>query len=802
LPIPNFKGFIDPLLRVLRDHPEGLRAAAAHELVAERLELTDAEMAERLPSGAQAIFRNRNGWAQDRLKRAGLTESPRTGHWRITPAGMALLAERPSALTEDDLLRITDIKEGRQAAPWRERLTAFRADSAWVQDLAASSRARARALPELNDLLARFLEGRCSLREFADEFGKRSRREWDVFGAKGMIGAGGLSQLAKRRSDDENLQRDLRRWLRLPSSPEAAAAALDEFVAHLTLERRGDARMPVPALAPFLASLAWYAQDPEQWPPAYASARAALEADGLYERNPDHSAGTDYLDFRSAFSELAGALELSIWDLDFLLHWTQRGRSAAPEPTATNDEQDAERPRVWLIALGRNADQFESCYREGVIAIGWGALGDLMAYSTLEELVAKLQSVRADGKNPVNDALACWQFVHEMRIGDAVYVKRGRDRVIAHGVVRSEYRHVPGRPVLPNVREVTWKVRGEWRPSEKQLSMKTLTEIGRYPGLLTDIRAAIGEEPAADTDPDDTPETAEPIAPYALADADKDLFLGRERLEELVSLLRYKKNMILQGPPGVGKTFVATRLAYLLIKSKNKEQIARVQFHPSYSYEDFVQGLRPVESGGFARQDGPLLRFCKDALEDQDSDYVLIIDEINRGNISKILGELLSLIEADKRSPEYALQLAYSRDNEPPFHVPPNLHIIGMMNTADRSIALIDYALRRRFVFVDIEPAFETPAFASEMARLGVPTALRESIAGKMKSLNEQIRLDPGLGRGFEIGHSYFCVANAVYDDAWFSRIVEFEIGPLLREYWCDNPTRIEQLEALLYAEG
>ena len=162
----------------------------------------------------------------------------------------------------------------------------------------------------------------------------------------------------------------------------------------------------------------------------------------------------------------------------------------------------------------------------------------------------------------------------------------------------------------------------------------------------------------------------------------------------------------------------------MLIGSTNEEQIQRVQFHPSYSYEDFVQGLRPVEGGGFVRKDGPLLSFCKDALEDQASPYVLIIDEINRGNVSKILGELLSLIEADKRDPRYGVTLAYARDDEPRFHVPPNMFVIGMMNTADRSLAFVDYALRRRFVFCDLEPAFGTERFDADLTRRGVEASL------------------------------------------------------------------------------
>jgi MoxR-like ATPase len=271
-------------------------------------------------------------------------------------------------------------------------------------------------------------------------------------------------------------------------------------------------------------------------------------------------------------------------------------------------------------------------------------------------------------------------------------------------------------------------------------------------------------------------------------------------LRELVELCRYKKNIIIQGPPGVGKTFAASRLAHLLIGSTNEEQIQRVQFHPSYSYEDFVQGLRPVEGGGFVRKDGPLLSFCKDALEDQASPYVLIIDEINRGNVSKILGELLSLIEADKRDPRYGVTLAYARDDEPRFHVPPNLFVIGMMNTADRSLAFVDYALRRRFVFVDLEPAFGTDRFEADLTRRGVEASLRKTIQERLTALNARIASDPTLGPGFRVGHSYFCQRVDAYDEGWLRRIVEYEIVPLLREYWFDSPAKLD--EALVELRG
>ena len=193
----------------------------------------------------------------------------------------------------------------------------------------------------------------------------------------------------------------------------------------------------------------------------------------------------------------------------------------------------------------------------------------------------------------MNAGLACWQFAHDMSEGDTVYVKRGRHFIVGHGVITSGYRHEPERP-LANVREVKWR--------EKALALKTLTEIGKYPGLLRDIRAAIGAVEDAD---EDVEVTQNPVAPvYASEDAEKDLFLEREQLREIVELCRYKKNIIIQGPPGVGKTFAATRLAHLLIGTTNEDQIQRVQFHPWYSDEDFVQGPRPAEGGGFVRKDG------------------------------------------------------------------------------------------------------------------------------------------------------------------------------------------------------
>ena len=281
---------------------------------------------------------------------------------------------------------------------------------------------------------------------------------------------------------------------------------------------------------------------------------------------------------------------------------------------------------------------------------------------------------------------------------------------------------------------------------------------------------------------------------YSLDDALNDLFLGRDAVLEMLELLRLKKNLVLQGPPGVGKTFVAKRLAFVLIGRRDEARVRMVQFHPSYSYEDFVQGYRPSDDGGFERKDGVFFDFCKLAEADPEQSYVFIIDEINRGNMSKIFGELMMLIEPDKRGPGYAMPLAYARPDEPLFSVPPNLYLIGMMNTADRSLAMVDYALRRRFAFFTLEPQIESEAFRQYLSARNAPPELIDAIVRGVGVLNAEIAEDKtNLGPGFRIGHSFFTPGDAaVPDNAWYHRVIRCEIKPLLEEYWFDDPQRAE----------
>ena len=274
----------------------------------------------------------------------------------------------------------------------------------------------------------------------------------------------------------------------------------------------------------------------------------------------------------------------------------------------------------------------------------------------------------------------------------------------------------------------------------------------------------------------------------------EEVFMSEKEYNRILNLLEHKKNIILQGSPGVGKTFMAKRLAYSIIGKKSKNQLLSIQFHQSYSYEDFIEGIRPNKNGDFVLTDGVFKEFVNKAKNDRDNKYYCIIDEINRGNLSKILGELMKLIESDKRDVESVI-LPYSKQE---FIVPDNIYIIGTMNTADRSLSMVDYALRRRFAFYHVNPAFEKKEFKNYLL---LNNQLYESQVNKIcfrfSRLNSAIRED--LGKGFEIGHSYFVdlFNNEEFDDKYES-IINYEIYPLLEEYWFDDENKINEYKEML----
>jgi 5-methylcytosine-specific restriction protein B len=291
--------------------------------------------------------------------------------------------------------------------------------------------------------------------------------------------------------------------------------------------------------------------------------------------------------------------------------------------------------------------------------------------------------------------------------------------------------------------------------------------------------------------------------PYSIEDVVAEgVFLEENDIDRIMDRLRAKKAMILQGSPGVGKTFIARKLAYALMEEVDSERLEMVQFHQSYSYDDFVRGYRPMpDEGGFRLQNGIFYEFCQLAREDPEREYVFIIDEINRGNLSLIFGELLMLIEADKRGPEFAVPLVYRNQGEPRFHIPANLYLIGLMNIADRSLAMVDYALRRRFAFVTLQPQFEGRRFRQWLLDRSMSEELVNLIVARLSSLNREIKDDPLLGENYQVGHSYFCPKGSDFsglDKDWYERVVDTEIAPLLYEYWFDNRQKAEEAKRQL----
>ena len=464
--------------------------------------------------------------------------------------------------------------------------------------------------------------------------------------------------------------------------------------------------------------------------------------------------------------------------------WKSNQSGKTEETTTTTVDSNIKETNYWIYSPGDNASMWDEFYKSGIMGIGWDDVTDLKGFSSKEKIKEYMKKVYDPSYSYKNNAHCLWQFANEIKVGDVIFVKKGMHKIIGKGIVTSDYIYDTSRSTYKHIRKVDWQNKGEWE-HPGQAVMKTLTNISAYPDYVQKLLALFAEDTSEEVS--EQKEIKYPL--YSKDDFLNEVYMDEDTYNTLTELLEAKYNVILQGAPGVGKTFAAKRLAYSIMGQKDTSRVAMVQFHQSYSYEDFIQGYRPSKDG-FELENGTFYKFCKEAEEDNERPYFFIIDEINRGNLSKILGELMMLIEKDKRGEK--IKLLYSNEW---FTVPQNVRIIGMMNTADRSLALMDYALRRRFAFFDFAPAFSSEGFKNYLAEKN--SQKLESLITAVESLNNTISSDKSLGDGFRIGHSYFCTDGEITDE-WLKSVVEYEVIPLIKEYWFDEPTKVRDWSATL----
>ena len=375
-------------------------------------------------------------------------------------------------------------------------------------------------------------------------------------------------------------------------------------------------------------------------------------------------------------------------------------------------------------------------------------------------------------------------------VGDVLVANRGDREVVGIGVIAGPYEYHADRTEFWHVRKTRWIISTELKFDQSMFRRDTFSPTRKWSEVKERLLAEHPElveeiERIENRQSEPIPLGARHENRYTREQARTDSGLGEAEFEEHWAVLTDKRQVIFQGPPGTGKTFLAEIYGRLLVAG-DMQRLEVVQFHPSYSYEDFVEGYRPTVDGGLTVRDGIFKLICEKARKSGEP-TVLIIDEINRGDLSKIFGELLYLLEYRGK------QIKLTHNPKSSFEIPENLYLIGTMNTADRSLALIDYALRRRFSFISLEPQYELVRRLVRSDQLDVDHLVRN-----WSTLNSRIANNTALGKEFQIGQSYL-LRHSQLTVVKLAQVWRFDIEPLLREYYFDAQEQLPRLRELFF---